>query len=357
MNLKLARQTRTCVHSREAAQQNRAQGNVRAYRFTAAAQLLLQAMLWVTFYGYQTHAVWLAALMLLVPLGLLVAVWRIAAPAVSTRAGAWWCLALVPCLMLDTALLLRALCGYLGQAIPVFPFAADLAVPAVACVLSVLFARENGVAYGVFALRAVLVVLFLCSTVFQTTNASPTRLWPLLGPGLKPIAAAALSGAGCVWGVALLALPREAARLRPHARDALWALVPWALAVVWALWYAMVRPWRMGDELVIGEKLMGLARHARSTFLYELTGLWWMLLLPLMLAASVSSGEKLVRRALPKAPRWVCCAGMLLPAAVGGAVWPEAWLMHLGYALPWRAALSLIAGIGLAVTAKKGGKG
>lgn len=359
--MKRLRQTRTPVHNRTEDAKNRARGVRSAYRLTAAVQMLTQLMLWITLYAYEqtVQTVWQSALMLLLPLLVLLFVWRMGAPAVGTKAARRWGLLLLPCLMTDAALTLRALSGYIGQLMPTFPYAACVLIPAAVCVLCVFFARENGVAYGTFALRMLLGLLFLLSTVFQLTNTYPARLWPLMGLGLGQTAVTALSGAGCVWGAALLyLLPSRAPEERfPAPRDtpraALWAFLPWALAVIWALWHGMVRPWRLGDTLAIGEKLMGIARHARSAFLYELTGLWWMLLLPISLTASLSSGEKLLTAAAPKLPRFLCALVVMLPALLGALLWQREWLAYLGHALPWRAVLSLIGGAGMAVAARK----
>ena len=116
------------------------------------------------------------------------------------------------------------------------------------------------------------------------------------------------------------------------------------MCVIWALWYAMVRPWRSGDALDVGERLMGLARHSHSPLLYECSGLLWMLLLPLALTGSAVSGEKLLRSAAPRVPRSITA---LIPLLLGA----------LGWARPWRALLSAAAGGALwALSARKGRK-
>ena len=208
--------------------------------------------------------------------------------------------------------------------------------------------------------------LFLLATVFLNTNAHPVRLWPLLGQGPARTAAEALAGAGSGWGVALLfVLPLHSRRddtARPvgegtAGRAALWTALPWLMCVIWALWYAMVRPWRSGDALDVGERLMGLARHSHSPLLYECSGLLWMLLLPLALTGSAVSGEKLLRSAAPRVPRSIAALIPLLPGTVAALVWPDDLLGALGWALPWRALLSAAAGGALwALSARKGRK-
>lgn len=111
---------------------------------------------------------------------------------------------LLPCLVLDAAVLIRTLAGYISQLIPEYPYWACALVPAVLCWLTALLSRENGAAYGASLFRLLLPGLFLLATVFLNTNAHPVRLWPLLGQGPGRTAAEALAGAGSGWGVALL---------------------------------------------------------------------------------------------------------------------------------------------------------
>ena len=144
---------------------------------------------------------------------------------------------------------------------------------------------------------------------------------------------------------------------RTAGRAARWTALPWLMCVIWALWYAMVRPWRSGDALDVGERLMGLARHSHSPLLYECSGLLWMLLLPLALTGSAVSGEKLLRSAAPRVPRSIAALIPLLPGTVAALVWPDDLLGALGWALPWRALLSAAAGGALwALSARKGRK-
>ena len=273
---------------------------------------------------------------------------------------------LLPCLVLDAAVLIRTLAGYISQLIPEYPYWACALVPAVLCWLPALLSRELGAAYGASLFRLLLPGLFLLATVFLNTNAHPVRLWPLLGQGPGRTAAEALAGAGSGWGVALLfVLPLHSRRddtarpagERTAGRAALWTALPWLMCVIWALWYAMVRPWRSGDALDVGERLMGLARHSHSPLLYECSRLLWMLLLPLALTGSAVSGEKLLRSAAPRVPRSIAALIPLLPGTVAALVWPDDLLGALGWALPWRALLSAAAGGALwALSARKGRK-
>ena len=361
-----ARQTRCAVTNREEARRQQRRAARAAYRTLGAIGLAVQLMLWVTLYAYDrlVQTTWQAALVLALPLAGLWALWRGGEGALSTPGGAKVTLALLPCLTLDAAVLMRTLAGYISQLIPDYPLWACIVVPAALCWLTALFSRENGAAYGASLFRFLLLGLFLLATVFLNANAHPVRLWPLLGQGPGRTAAEALAGAGSGWGVALLfALPlhsQREERARPAGertagRAALWTALPWLMCVIWALWYGMVRPWRSGDALDVGERLMGLARHSRSPLLYECSGLMWMLLLPLALTGCAVSGEKLLRSAVPRVPRSVAALVPLLPGTVAALVWPDELLDALGWALPWRALLSAAAGGALwALSARKG---
>ena len=363
-----ARQTRTPVHSTSEAQRYNARAMLGAYRTLGALQIGAQLVLWITFYAYDqtVQTTWQAAVMLLVPLAALWALWNAGAPAMQTRAGALIGLALLPCLMADAAFLLRVIAGHIQQLIPEYPLRADEIVPAALCLLTVVFSRRNGVAYGAVALRWLLAVLFLLSTVFLSANGVGARLWPFWGQGISKTALTALSGAGSLWGVGLLfVLPPcgmpGAPKRRPLSgdapRSAFWAVLPWLAGVLWALWYALVRPWQSGDVLTIGERLTGLARHSSSIVLFELSSLMWLIWLPLALAGCVTSGDKLLRAALPKLPCPVASLIVLLPGTIASLLWPDGLLGALRLVLPWRAALSLLAGVGMLIAAKRMGKG
>ena len=105
--------------------------------------------------------------------------------------------------MVDAAFLLRVISGHIQQLIPEYPLRADEIVPAVLCLITVVFSRRNGVAYGAVFLRWLLAALFLLSTVFVSANGVGARLWPFWGQGVSKTALVALSGAGGLWGVGL----------------------------------------------------------------------------------------------------------------------------------------------------------
>lgn len=343
--------TRTDVHTPAAQRRGRARGDAAAYGWLAALQLGAQLLLWVAFFAYDRalQAAWQAAALLIVPLIALYAVWRYGAPALQTRAGQRVCLSLLPCLMLDAAFLLYALSGLIGELIPQYPAWVGVLAPAVACALTALCAKSRGAAYGAYTLRWLLVLLFVVGTLFLRASSRSDRLWPLLGKGIENTALTALPGAGGLWGVALLFTQgRKAAKKRLR-----FAIAPWAVACVWALWFGLLRPWGEGDVLSLSQKLLGLSRCASGMVVYELAGLLWMLLLPLSLTGACCAGETLLRGALAKCPRWVSPLLIPLPGAVLLLCLSGSAGDVLSAALPFRAAVSLLCGAALCLIARK----
>lgn len=352
------RQTRTSVHDESERQRQERGSLLNACRLSGSVQIAAQLLVWVPIFAYDRseQTVWQAALMLLIPLLLLFFVWKKGAGAVGTRAGAWWTLPLVLCLMLDAALLLRVLAGYIGRLIPEYPYGLTVLAPLAACYVSVLLTRKNGASYGMWTLKWAFVFLFLTSTLLQGADGNAVRLWPLLGQGLGQTALTALMGCGGVWGVALLFLTPDGQGEKQGHPPALYAAIPLVMGVIWSLWFALTRPWRPGDGLVIGERLMGIARHSSSTVLYELTGLWWMLLLPCALIGGLTAAERLLRAVWPRLPRSLAALIPVLPAVILCVGWRDEMLSWLAVALPLRAAVSLISGAGMAVTANGRGR-
>lgn len=339
-------QTRTRVTTPDAQKQQREAGAAAALRAMAAVQLLAQLLLWITFFGYDRtqQTVWQAALLLCAAWLPLYWLWK------GAGQSRWLPLALLPCLQLDACFALLALSGFIAQLIPQYPAWVGVIVPAAFCLLSALRAQVRGVAYGTALLRWVLVGLVLLSTVFLRASTRADRLWPLLGEGPAAMALAALGGAGSVWGTALIfALPQQ----HCPQRRLRWALAPWLLGCVWALWMGFVRPWAAGDALPVAEKMMGLARHAMSVVVYELSGMLWMLLLPLSLCGCAAATEQLVLRALPRLPRWIPLLFSLLPACAVLLWRPDAALRSLEALLPWRAAVALLCGAAMRLMRRK----
>ena len=349
--------TRTSVHSEKAACRERNHGRTAAVYALAAVQLGTQMILWVTFLGYDRamQAVWQAALMLLTPLLAVWLLWRKGASAADSRCGRFIALSLLPCLVLDFAFSLFALSGAIGQIIPQYPGWVGVVVPCAFVFAAAYTARVRGVSYGAYLLRWGLMVLFVVATVFLRASNRSDRLWPLLGKGILNTARTALAGAGSVWGAALAwALPRSPS---PKGKNILWMIVPWAVGCIWALWYGFVRPWGQGDVLAVAEKMMGLARHASSVTLYELAGLLWLVLLPLSLAGCLSAGEIITLAAFPRCPRAVPLAALMGAPALCLLAWPGHVMGILERLLPWRIAVSLLAGGALAILARKEARG
>ena len=337
-------QTRTSVHSRAQAQRQARDGRAAALRLTGSVQLAAQLFLWVTFYGYDhaAQAVCQAALLLMVPLAGLWLVWRRGEAAVESRAGAYAALPLLACLLADAALMLYVLCGYIDALIPEYSWPVGAVAAAAVCWLTLLMSRRDGVAYGTVVLRAPLVLLFVLGTVFLRSTSRADRLWPILGQGFSHTALAALGGAGAVWSAALLfVIPGNSGK----PSSVRWnALIPWIFGAVWALWYGFVRPWTPGDALDVGERLMGLARHADSVLNYQLAGLMWLVLLPVSLTGCALAGEVILCRAAPKCPRVLASAAVPGIALALVLLWPAGLPAALEQALPWRAAVSAICG-------------
>lgn len=349
-------QTRTAIRTPAEAQRQARDGRAAAMRLTASAQILAQLFLWVTFYGYNraVQAVWQAAGMLLLPFAALWLIWRQGEGAVESRAGAYCALPLLLCLLADAALMLYILCGYMDALIPEYSYPVGAITVAAVCWLTLLLSRRDGVAYGTKVLRLPFILLFLLGTVALRSSSRADRLWPLLGQGLENTGMAALLGSGAVWGCALLfLLPGKSAQPSPIRRSG-YALVPWVMASIWALWYGFMRPWAPGDALDVGERLLGLARHADSVINYQLAGLMWLVLLPVSLTGCALGGEIVLCRAVPKCPRFLA-GGIVLGAALGLVLaWPAQLPSVLEMVLPWRAAVSLACGVGMAVVCRRG---
>ena len=119
-----ARQTRSTVTNREEAHRQQRLAACAAYRMLGAIGLIAQLMLWVTLYAYDrlVQTTWQAALLLALPLAGLWALWRRGEGALATQKGARCTLLLLPCLVLDAAVLIRTLAGYISQLIPEYPY-------------------------------------------------------------------------------------------------------------------------------------------------------------------------------------------------------------------------------------------
>ncbi len=350
----MMKKTRTDVRTRLSQRRQRRLSGEAAYRALASVMLGAQLLLWLTFFSFDRafQATWQSAVMLLAPLAAICAVWALGAPALETPAGKWIGLMLVPCLMLDAALLLFGLSGLIGLLMPQYPPWVSTLVPAAVCVLSALCARPRGAAYGAITLRGLLLILFVLGTLFLRASSRTDRLWPLLGKGIGNTAYTALLASGSVWGAALLfALPEGANERGTGKRAVLPALLPWALGCVWALWFGMLRPWSEGDVISVAQKLTGLSRNASSVVIYELAGLMWMLLLPLSLTGALSACETLVARAIPKCPRWIPLVAAPLPGVCLLLFNSDSASHMLATALPWRAAAALAAGAALWILA------
>lgn len=347
------RRTHTRVHSPSAAQQERMQGEARAHHALACVQMAAQMILWVTFFGYDraAQAVWQAAAAQGIFLIAACLVWK--KVSFHVEKGRWIALLLIPCLMLDAAFAMLALSGFIGQVIPQYPSWVGVIVPGAACLFTAVSAGRRGAAYGADVLKGLLLVLFVCATLFLRDSSRADRLCPILGLGIGNTALAALNGSGSLWGAALLYLPNG--QPQGKAKTAPWAVTAWLMGCIWALWHGFMRPWSVGDDIAVAEKMMGLARHASSVTMYEIAGVLWMLLLPLSITGSLTAGGRIIRRAWPKLPRFAAMAAILLPSLA--LLWfPAETLRLLETLLPWRMALGLLTGAGMLILSRKEAK-
>ncbi len=347
----LFKQTRTRVHTPEARRRERDHGLAASARAMAAIQLGTQLILWIFFFGYDraSQAVWQAALMLFVPVAAVWLIWKYAA--VDHSSARWWMLPLLLCLLADAVFLITALGGFISQLVPNYPVWVTTLLPAAICFAASLSARPRGVKYGSAVLAAPLVILLVFGTIFLRASTRADRLWPILGDGLLSTARSALLGSGAAWGAALLfAVPRTE---KVKLKTAGWALVPWLLCVICALWFGFLNPWSPGDSLPIAEKMMGLARHAHSVILYEMSGVMWMLLIPTSLIACFSTGGQMITRAFPRLPLWLALLWLPVLALSVALIWPENIFGILEAALPWRIAVSLLVGVILLIVKRR----
>lgn len=346
----LFRQTRTRIHTPAAERRQREHGYAFAARAMAAVQLGAQLLLWIFFFAYDrsAQAVWQAAALLIVPLAALWLLWRQAD--VEHPAARWWTLALLPCLLGDAALITAALGGFISQLVPQYPAWISFALPLLACWFTALSAKLRGVKYGSLLLCATLVILLTFGTVFLRASTRADRLWPIWGDGWLSTLRTGLTGAGAVWAAALLfVLPGEQTRWK----SAGWAVVPLVLCGICALWFGFLKPWLPGDVLNVAEKMMGLARHAHSVILYEMTGILWMLLLPASLTACFATSQELISRAFPRMKRWLALLPLPVLAITIVLLWPESILTALGWLLPWRFVPALVCGAGLLILKRR----
>ena len=341
--------TRTSIHTAQDMKRQIHFSRVMTQRTLVCVMTACQLLLWVVFFGYDQslQAVWQSAALLIVPSGAVCLLWKKGADALHRRKSLP--LALIMCLWLDAAFLLFAIGGFISQLMPQYPQWLGYAVPCAFAFLTAWLSRARGVETGAFVLKGLLVILFVFSTVFLRASNRSDRLWPLWGMGFARQVKTALSGAGCMWGTALLfALPKE-----KQGKAARFVFIPWLAGCIWALWHGFVRPWAMGDAIPVAEKLMGLARHAHSVTLYEIAGLMWMAGIPLCLCGCASTAETLVTRAFPRCPRTAVIAGFLIVPRLFILFLNEQALSILETLLPWRIVLSLLLGAALCFASRK----
>ncbi len=355
--IKRERQTRTKVDDKSSERISRKRGQIAAYRAMAAVQITVQLILWIMLKAYDKgmQTTWQSALMLAVPVIGLYLLWTAGKGGLSSNAARFWLLALIPCLLIDAAVLVTVLDAFVSEMMPAYSPVLRLAIIGFLSLWAVCGARQNGVAYGVAALRHVLLLAFALGTFLLNADINVDRLHPLLGGGVSTTALNALEGIGGVWGVSLLfALPgisRVNMSIVKIKRRGAWiyALLPLVLCVVLALWLGLARPWRADDAMTMGERLMGLARNSRSILICELVGVGWLLALPCALFGCVRSGESLLSNAFPKLPRLLGTLAVLMPAVVYAFFCGNNGLGFAEAIMPYRIVLGAAAGIAVLV--------
>ena len=362
--LKRSRQTRTPVHDQSAQREECRSGLRLAYQTLAAGQLISQLLLWLVLYGYEPlkHTLWQAALMLCLPALLLWLTWRLPTKTGPRSPRAGFGLLLLPCLILDGYLLMLASCSLMSYMIPAFPLWIQLATVSLFPLLTLWVSGKNGVAYGAYTLRFLLLALFILITLSTVGSATPKALWPLLGDGLPKTALAALGGAGACWGIGLVyLLPQEAsapnapAKGRQRPGGGLFVWLPMVLCLLWALWMSLLCPWRPGEALSVGQRMAASSRHSSLILLGEAGALFWMLLLPVSQLGTLHAGARLLQAVMPKAPQRLWPFVLLLPSIAGVYFSPSEALPFIAPLLPWRFALSALCGLCLWFAAKKEG--
>ena len=332
------------VRNAQEKQRQMQKGKALAQNTLVCVMMGFQLLLWITFFGYDRsrQAVWQSAVLLLVPGMAVHALWK------RTKSESKYLpLMLLPCLLADAAFLLFAIGAFIGQLMPQYPHWLGYGVPCAFAFVTVWLSKSCGVENGAFTLKGLFLILFVFSTVFLRASNRSDRLWPIMGNGLFTQLKTAFLGSGCLWGTALLfVLPRERGE-----KTVRFLLIPWIIGCIWALWHGFVRPWAVGDAIAVGEKLMGLARHAHSVTLYEIAGLMWMAGIPLCLCGCLSASETLVTRAFPKFPRVAVIALFALLPFLFNLL--ENALLLLETILPWRIVLSVLAGVLMQKEAKK----
>lgn len=362
-------QTKTTVNSPKTEAEDRRSGTVNAYRSLAVIQMTVQLMLWVTLFCYDRaiQTTWQAALMLIVPLGLLWTLWTAGRDGIRTKAGSYAVLLLLPCLLVDATLLLFALTELMSEMVPSYSLPLHVVLATAICYANICLSHENGVAYGAKVMRWGLLGLFALGTVLLDADANGYRLWPILGLGLGNTALSALEGSGSVWGVALLFIlpmgkdgripaPSRIGQSKAAHHTIPWALVPWVLGFIWAMWISLTGPWNALDHFTIGEKLIGMALHSGHVLLSELTNVMWLLGMVIGIVGCATSGEKILRNVLPKMPHLLSAAVVLLPAMAMSLLFQDSLLSIIAVMLPYRAALSLAVAAAMIVISKKGAK-
>ncbi len=353
----------------ERTQMGRMCGTAAAYRTAVGMLLTAQVLLWVLLWGYDRagRTVW-QAMLLLTAVG--VAVWALSRwawggpeadwrwameerspsrPGWKAAPRRWEGLVLLPCLALDAAVGVHTLLSLLHRLMPSYPIGVLRVTIPVLLTVGVLLGKRDGAAYGAALWRWVLGLLAVWTMVQVVRTQSLGQCYPLLGRGAGVTLKAAAHGLGALWPIGLVfLLPRPLAGLTDPqrgkpARTAGFVLVPLALGVGAALAVTCAAPWRLGDSVSAGQKLMALGRSGGSSTVRGLWVLFCLLGLMLSYCVALMGSQKLVAQVWPRLPGAVPALGLAALAATALWLWPDALPWRVTALRPWRLAAWLVA--------------
>lgn len=317
--LKQSLQTRTSVTDENALLQSRQQGTVQAYRRITAILLTTQLILWVTAgYDRAAQAIWQAAAGLLLPaLGLWLSartIWK-----ANRRSSRRETLLLIPCLLLDAAIVLLSLMSLLQQLMPSYPRGVLQAIIPTLLIAGALLGGKNGAAYGLGLWRWLLAGILATILLSVHRGEGFARLFPLPGNGVAATLRTGLAGLGSLWMIPLLFLLPPTQRSIPAKKPAgsfSYVLVPMLCLMAFSLALAVSAPWRAEERLTIGQKLLALSRTSRSMPIVGLGALLWLLSLMIAYTASLHFGARLITDAAPRIPAALAVLLLALPSLI-----------------------------------------
>ncbi len=356
--LRRSAQTKTTVRDEAAEKETRVISLRGAYRSIAMVQMATQLLIWMLLWLYADihHTSWQAMLLMLVPAALLWLCWAFVPDRAPSVAATRLRLLLLPCLLLDSIILLNLMSLFCQLQLPTWPSHAIVLGLGLFTFANVAFSGRHGIPYGLSPLRWVL-ALFLVGSLALHGTPRMENLWPLWGFGTESTLRAALVGAGGVWGVALLfAMPREASPPTAKSRKRatlLWALLPIAVVTLWTLYTCALRPWPGSVLLNYKEKMSVLNWYGGTLPLFIFSTIQWLTLLPSSLSANAACATGYLCEAFPKLSKQAGGFLYLAPVVLLSML-PESGTLDFAYQImPYRLALSAVAGIAITLLERR----